>query len=82
MDEAIEVVRATLIKSGNIASDFTGFSGNSTFQFDDGSVWEQTEYKYNYHYAYRPHGVIIDGINGIELSVDGMSETVRIRRVR
>jgi hypothetical protein len=51
------------------------------FKFTNEQVWEQVPYKYVYHYAYRPQAKIIDGINGLELFVDGMEETVVVRRV-
>lgn len=78
----VEVVQVNLVYEGRLVSDFKGFFQNAKFQFQNGSVWEQSEYKYNYHYAYNPYAVIVYGINGYELSVDGMSETVRVRRVR
>jgi len=80
--EPIEVVQVSLVQEGRIVSDFKGFFQNAKFEFQNGSMWEQDEYKYIYHYAYQPNAVIIDGINGRELSVDGMSETVRVRRTR
>lgn len=80
MDEPIEVVRVNILEDGVIVSDFNGFDGNSRFQFDSGRVWEQAEYKYSYHYAYRPHATVIDGIDGVVLQVEGMSESVRVCR--
>jgi hypothetical protein len=81
MDEPIEVVRANIVEEGTIVSDFTGFDGRSRFKFDSGRVWEQAEYKYSYHYAYRPEAIIVDGVDGVVLHVDGMDETVQVRPV-
>ncbi len=78
----IEVIRVSKLQSGPIVSDFKGFFQDAKFEFQNGTIWEQSEYKYSYHYAYRPEATVIDGINGTELSVDGMSETVQVRRVR
>jgi hypothetical protein len=77
MDEPISVVRADLVVEGAIVSDFTGFNQGMKFEFQNGKIWEQAEYKYSYHYA-----LVVDGINGCELHVDGLSETVRVRRLR
>jgi hypothetical protein len=82
MDEPISVVRANLVVEGAIVSDFTGFNQGMKFEFQNGQIWEQAEYKYSYHYAYRPQAVVVDGINGCELHVDGLSDTVRVRRLR
>lgn len=81
MDEPIEVVRANLLEDGIIVSDFNGFDGSSRFEFDSGNVWEQAEYKYSYHYAYRPQAIIVDGIGGVTLHVEGMSDEVQVRRI-
>ncbi|MFA6392725.1 MAG: hypothetical protein WCW54_01405 [Candidatus Paceibacterota bacterium] len=80
--EPIEVIKVDIIQEGPIVSNFKGFFQNARFEFQNGNIWEQAEYKYNYHYAFRPHAVIINGVNGYELSVDGMSETVRVKRTR
>lgn len=80
MDEPIEVVRASIVEEGIIVSDFNGFDGSSRFEFESGRVWEQAEYKYSYHYAYRPCAIVVDGIEGVVLYVDGLNEHVRVRR--
>jgi hypothetical protein len=81
MDEPIEVVRANVLEDGAIVSDFDGFDGSSRFEFENGRVWEQAEYKYSYHYAYRPHAIVVDGVCGLVLQVEGMNDAVRVRRV-
>jgi len=81
MNEPVEVVRANVLEDGAIVSDFKGFDGSSRFEFESGRVWEQAEYKYSYHYAYRPHAIVIDGISGVVLQVEGMNEAVHVRRV-
>jgi hypothetical protein len=79
---AVPVAEVSCLEEGAIVSDFKGFEGESVFQFQNGHVWKQTEYKYDYHYAYRPEATVVDGINGPELHVEGMEETVRVRRIR
>lgn len=80
MDEPIEVARVNVLEDGVIVSDFDGFDGSSRFEFDSGRAWKQAEYKYSYHYAYRPRAIVLDGINGVVLQVEGMNEVVRVRR--
>jgi hypothetical protein len=82
MDEPIAVRRANIAVEGPIVSEFSGFNQHMRFEFANGQVWEQAEYKYSYHYAYRPDATVLDGGNGYELHVDGMDESVRVRRVR
>jgi hypothetical protein len=78
----VVVNEVSIVEEGTIASEFSGFDGSSKFTFDNGNVWQQAEYKYEYHYAYRPEAIIFDGANGPELRVEGMNETVRVKRIR
>jgi hypothetical protein len=80
MSSPISVTRVSLVEDGPIVSDFRGFSGDAVFEFQSGRSYTPAEYKYNYHYAYRPHAVVVDGVNGLELAVDGMTDTLRVRR--
>lgn len=80
MSEPIEVARASVLEQGTIVSDFNGFDGSSRFEFQNGHVWQQAEYKYSYHYAYRPNAMVVSGVTGVILYVEGMSETVQVRR--
>lgn len=43
-----------VIKS-RINGNFEGFSGDSIYTLMDGSVWQQSQYKYAYKYAYSPN---------------------------
>lgn len=80
MEEAIEVVRAELIEEGPITSEFKGFHSGARFTFANGRVWEQAEPKHSYHYAHRPQALVVHGINGIELHIEGMDDYVTVRR--
>lgn len=61
-----------------IDGSWRGWSGDTIVQLTDGSVWRQDEYRYEYHYAYRPQATIIKG----KMLVDGMARAIRVRRVR
>lgn len=47
-----DVIRATIV------SDFKGWSGDTIFELDNGQIWKQNEYAYEYNYAYRPDAII------------------------
>ena len=79
MDEPVEVRRVSVLAEGQVVSDFKGFSGDSVFELTDGTIWEEAEYKYEYHYAYRPDAVVVDGASGIEIHIEGMSQGNRVR---
>jgi len=82
LNDGVPVTRVSEVLSGVIVSDFNGFDGDSIFEFENGEIWKQAEYNYDYHYAYRPEAIIISGPNGTVLHVEGMSETVSVERIR
>lgn len=81
VNDPVVVQQVTLASEGQIKSDFNGYKQGEKFQFQNGQTWEQTENKYVYHYAHMPHAVVIDGINGFQIQVDGMEESVKVRRI-
>lgn len=82
VNESVEVAQVQLVLGGKIVSDFTGHQYGAMFEFHNGQVWQQIENKYRYHYAYSPTGYIVDGLNGLQLFVDGLDDAVRVRRTR
>ena len=60
---------------------FTGWNGDALFKLVDGQYWQQAEYKYSYRYLYMPGVVISETPNGYEMEVDGMEDSVIVRRV-
>ena len=54
-----------------------GWSGTTTVHLTDGSVWQQSEYYYEYRYAYRPEVTLIDD----KMLVRDMGKAVIVRRV-
>lgn len=81
VDESVEVIQVSIFVEGIIVSDFSGFRQGAIFEFNNGQVWEQMEAKHSYHYAYRPQAIIVEGIDGFQLQVEGMGEPVRVRKV-
>jgi hypothetical protein len=81
ISEPVEVVQVSMVIEGPIVSDFNGFEQGAKFEFSNGQVWEQREAKYSYHYAHRPQAIIIDGIDGYQMQVEGMEEPVRVRKL-
>ena len=43
-----------VLRHSRIVDEFEGFDDEMLFQLDDGSCWLQDEYRYWYHYTYRP----------------------------
>ncbi len=70
-----------LIKSAQIDDEFEGFDDEMLFALSDGTYWIQDEYKYWYHYAYRPRVNILSKGSRKYIQVDGKNEVVAIRQL-
>ena len=70
-----------IIRSSTIDGAFEGFNDQVLLKLIDGSYWVQDEYKYWYHYAYRPGAVILRGNGKFFIQVDGKSEIVPVREI-
>ena len=60
---------------------FTGWKGDALFKLANGQYWLQAEYKYKYKYAYRPRVLITPVRNGYQMEVEGMEDSVGVRRI-
>jgi len=55
--KSVPVVNVDVIES-RIEGKFEGWDGNSTYKLINGQIWQQSVYKYQYKYAYRPETLI------------------------
>lgn len=72
-----------IVIEGQLEGRFKGFKNRDTiFEFSSGTPrkWRQAEYKYLYHYAYRPRAKVVQEGGRYVLHVDGVSDTVEVRR--
>jgi len=72
-----------VIIEGQLRGSFTGYKNRDTvFEFFSGAPkkWIQAEYKYLYHYAYMPQAKVVQEGGRYMLHVDGVSESVEVRR--
>jgi hypothetical protein len=60
-----------------VDGEWNGWQGDTIIQLSDGSVWRQSEYVYEYHYAYRPEATFI----GTKLKIEGMHSVVEVRQI-
>ncbi len=61
---------------------FEGWKGETIFKLTNGQIWQQAEYAYLYHYAYRPEVLIYKSSSGYIMKVDGVSDEIRVKLVR
>lgn len=62
-------------------SPFTGFEHGMVFRFGTGDVWQQVEATFARHNEVRPSAVVVDGLGGTVLKVEGIDTVVEVRRV-
>ena len=72
-----------IVTNGQLRGAIRGFHDRDTlFEFSNGQIWRQAEYKYLYRYLYRPDAAVLDGPGGMVIQIRGIDESVRVRRVR
>jgi len=80
--DSIYVQQVSFIRSC-IDGEFEGWSGDTVFVLCNGQVWQQSDYQYRYRYAYRPSILLYQPPGGgWRLSVEGMSDTIRVIQLR
>lgn len=61
---------------------FEGWSGETIFKLTNGQIWQQAEYAYTYHYAYRPEVIIYPVRGGCRMKVEDLRETILVKRLK
>jgi hypothetical protein len=67
---------ADVIES-RIDGTFEGWQGESKYRLTNGQVWQQSPYKYQYKYAYRPEAIVYRSSGGYKMKVAGTIANVR-----
>jgi len=63
-----------------IDGEFKGWDGKATYKLQNGQVWQQSTYKYEYTYAYRPEALVYESDGGYKMCVAGtVADVQRIR---
>jgi hypothetical protein len=65
-----------------VDGDFIGWEGQTIVKLSNGQIWRQTEYHYEYHYAYMPRVLIFPSGDGSKMRVDGTSKPIGVQRLR
>lgn len=69
------------IKS-QIDGNFTGFNADELFKLANGQIWQQAEYRYLHHYAYRPEVIIYQENGSYLMKVDGIEEPIPVKQLK
>lgn len=62
--------------------DFTGWDGGTLFQFANGQLWRQTSFGTLYQFAREPKVTLVATGSGWRLQVDGVPQSIYVRRIR
>jgi hypothetical protein len=71
----------TAIES-EIASDFNGFKRDNLYRLANGQIWEQVDFAIRVGVRFRPDVLIYENRRKWRMLVEGMNETIEVRRVR
>lgn len=66
----------------HIDGQFEGWDGETIFKLENGQIWQQSSYAYTYHYAYRPEVIIYKTRGGWKMKVDGVDDTIYVKRLK
>ena len=59
-----------------------GYKRGMTFELTNGRVWEQTNSRYSYSYAYRPHALLEKSGTRGRLKLDHMDDWVDVKKIK
>lgn len=65
-----------------IDGDFEGWEGETVVKLMNGQIWMQTEYYYEYMYAYMPDVLIYKSSGGYKMKVEGIDQAVEVRLLK
>jgi hypothetical protein len=75
-------VTGTGVVETQVDGEFNGWEGETIIKLMNGQVWKQTEYHYEYHYAYMPKVLVYPSGGGHKMKVDGSSKAIGVQRLR
>ncbi len=64
-----------------IDGDFEGWDGETVVKLTNGQIWKQTQYHYEYHYAFMPDVLIYKSGSRYKMLVEGTDEAVYVERL-
>jgi hypothetical protein len=65
-----------------MAGDFTGWDGSTVFQFANGQLWRQASFGTLYHFQRSPKVTLVATGSGWRLQVEGVPQSIYVRRLR
>lgn len=66
----------------NVNGDFEGWEGDTVVILANGQIWKQTDFRYEYHYAFRPTVVVYRDGARYKMFVEGCHDAVAVERLK
>ena len=70
------------VYESRIDGEFNGWEGETIFKLQNGQIWQQSEYNYNYHYAFSPEVLVYRSGGGYKMKVNGVEKVIGVNRLR
>jgi hypothetical protein len=80
--DTISVKRIEVAIESRIDGEFDGWEGDTIFKLQNGQIWQQTDYHFCYRYRYTPKVIICKVEGGWRMKVEGVSETIMVKRIK
>lgn len=78
--QTIPAIRSVI--ESKIDGDFEGWEGETIVKLQNGQIWQQSEYHYEYHYAFMPEVLIFKSGSRFKIIVDGVKKAVYVKRLK
>ena len=75
-------VEAESVIETKVNGEFEGWDGETVVKLMNGQVWMQTEYHYEYHYAYMPDVLIYKSGGRWKMKVEGLRKAVVVEQLK
>lgn len=77
----LTVANSKAIES-EVDGEFNGWEGETIVKLMNGQIWQQTEYYYEYYYAFMPDVLIYNAGGGWKMKVEGVDKAVRVQNLK
>ena len=75
------VTPETTSYESKVRDTFGGWDGDTIVELDNGQIWKQQEYYYEYIYAYRPTVVVYQSFGVWKMWVEGTDKPIRVTKI-
>ncbi len=73
---------AGAVVESKVDGEFEGWDGETVVKLMNGQIWKQTQYHYEYHYAYMPDVLIYKSGSIWKMKVEGTNKAVAVERLK